>query len=124
VGATQAVAHREYDGQPNRRGAAGTMTIPLPPGVRHIRRLCVAGPENEQGMTVRLVKGGFDPRPQVMTHLREEVAMLEINAGPYCETVEIQEAHRSVGDRHRTLSVDIRSNGFASVSLVAIEVSY
>jgi hypothetical protein len=125
VGATQAIAHREYpDGQPNLRGAAGTMTIPLPPGVRHIRRLCVAGPDNERGIIVRLIKGGFDPSPQVMKHLRDELAAVEISSGAYCETVEIPEAHRSVGDRHRTLSVDIRSRGFASVSLVAIEVSY
>jgi hypothetical protein len=126
VGATQAVAHHYYpdDTTPNLRGAAGTMTIPLPPGVRHIRRLCVAGPDNERGVRVRLVKGGFDPRPQVMKHVRDEVAMVEISPGAYCETVEIPEAHRSVGDRYRTLSVDIRSQGFASVSLVAIEVSY
>ena len=126
VGATQAVAHHYYpdDSTPNQRGAAGTMTIPLPPGVRHIRRLCVAGPDNERGMRVRLVKGGFDPRPQAMKHLRDEVAVFEISSGAYCETVEIPEAHRSVGDRYRTLSVDIRSQGFASVSLVAIEVSY
>jgi len=124
VGATQAVAHKEYDGRPNLRGAAGTMTIPLPPGVRHIRRLCVAGPDNERGIIVRLIKGGFDPRPQVMRHLRDEVAVLEINSGAYCETVEIAEVHRTVGDRHRTLSVDIRAQGFASVSLVALEVSY
>ena len=75
-------------------------------------------------MTVRLIKGGFDPRPQVMKHLLDEIARIQINPGPYCETVDIYEAHRSCVDRHRTLSVDIRSDGFASVSLVAIEVSY
>ena len=124
VGATQAVAHREFDGQPNQRGAGGTMTIMLPPGVQHIRRFCVAGADNERGMTVKLLKGGFDPRPRVMRHLRDEVATIEIGAGAYCETVEIHETHRTVGDRYRTLSVDIRAQGFASVSLVAIEVSY
>jgi hypothetical protein len=122
VGATQAVAHREYDGKPNLSGAAGTMTIPLPPGIRHIRRICVAGPENEKGITVRLVKGGFDH--QAMKHMRDEVAEFVIDPGAYYQTVEIQEAHRGVGDRHRTLSVDIRSDGYAIVSLVAIEVSY
>jgi hypothetical protein len=124
VGATEAVAHREYDGKPNLHGAAGTMTIPLPPGVRHIRRLCLAGSDNERGLTVRLLKGGFDPSPHVMKHLRDEVTVFEINPGAYCETVEIPEAHRSVGDHYRTLSVDIRSRGFVRVSLIAIEVSY
>jgi hypothetical protein len=114
VGATQAVAHREYDGHPNHRGAAGTMTIPLPPGVRHVRRLCVAGPDNERDVTVRLWKGGFNP--QARTHLRDEVVTVVIDGpGPYCETVEIHETHHPV-DRYRTLSLDIRSSGFASVS--------
>jgi hypothetical protein len=121
VGATQAVAHREWDGHPNQHGAAGTMTIPLPPGVRHIRRLCVAGPDNERGVTARLWKGGFDPRER--RHLRDEVAVVEIGPGPYCETVEIHERHHPV-DRYRTLSLDIRSRGFVSISLVALEVSY
>lgn len=124
IGATQAVAHKEYDGKPNTHGAAGTMTIVLPPGIRHIHRLCVAGQDNERGITVRLIKGGFDPRPQVMKHLRDEVAILQINPGAYCETVEIHQGHQTMGDRHRTLSVDIRAQGFASISLVAMEVSY
>jgi len=95
VGATQAVAHREYDGHPNHRGAAGTMTIPLPPGVRHVRRLCVAGPDNERDVTVRLWKGGFNP--QARTHLRDEVVTVVIDGpGPYCETVEIHETHHPV----------------------------
>jgi hypothetical protein len=123
VGPTQAMAHRDYDGHPNQRGAAGTMTIPLPPGVRRIRRLCIAGQDNDRGMTVTLWKGGFDPQPQVMKHLRDEVVGFEIGPGPYCQTVEIHEAHHPV-NRYRTLSLDIRSRGYASVSLVAIEVSY
>lgn len=124
VGATQARAHKDYDGQPNLRGAAGSMAIVLPPGVRHIHQFRVAGATNEGGMTVKLVKGGFDPSPQVMKHSRNEVLTLEIEPGPYCKTVEIPEAHRSVTDRYRTLSVDIRTLGYATVSLVAIEVSY
>jgi hypothetical protein len=124
VGATLAIAHRELDGKPNLRGAAGTMPIILPPGIRHIHQLRVAGADNEKSITVRLIKGGFDPRPQVMKHWRDEVTTLRIGSGPYFETAEVPEAHRSVADRHRTLSVDIRAEGFASVSLVAIEVSY
>jgi hypothetical protein len=124
VGATQAEAHRRLNDEPNLRGAAGTMAIALPPGIRQIRRLRVAGAANERSMTVQLVKGGFDPSPLAMKHLRDEVATLQIGPGPYCETIEVPEAHRSMADRHRTLSVDIRAQGFASVSLVAVEVSY
>jgi hypothetical protein len=128
VGATQAEAHRLLRGadgreEPNLHGAAGTMAIPLPPGVRHILRLRVAGAANDKGMSVILLKGGFDP--QAMRHLREEVAVLEIQPpGPYNRTIEIAEVHRSMSERHRTLAVDIRSEGYVAVSLVAVEVSY
>ena len=111
VGATEARAHRHTeDGKElNQRGAAGSMTIILPPGIRHIHQLRVAGAANEKGMTVRLFRGGFDPSPQVMKHVRDEVVSFEVGSGPYCETVEIPEAHRSMRDRHhRTYSVDIR----------------
>lgn len=124
IGATQAVAHKDYGGQPNTRGAAGTMAIMLPPGVRHIHRFRIAGTENDKKMTVSLVKGGFDPNPESMKHLRDEVVSLQIGAGAYCKTVEIPEGHRSMKDRHRTLAVDVRAEGFVKVSLVAIEVSY
>ena len=130
VGATQAEAHkvlRDERGSssqdtPNLRGAAGTMAIVLPPGIRHILEFRVAGAANEKGLTAKLVKGGFDPK--AMHHLREEVVTLQIEPGPYCRTVEIPEGHRSMSDRHRTLSVDIRAQGYASVSLVALRVSY
>ena len=56
VGATRAVAHKELDGKPNVRGAAGTMAIVLPPGIRHIYRLRIAGTECEKGMTARLCR--------------------------------------------------------------------
>jgi hypothetical protein len=124
IGATETRAHREINGQPNTRGAAGTMAIALPPGIRHLRRLRVAGAENEKKLFVRLFKGGFDPNPKVMKHLRDEVVSLEIGPGPYCETVEIPEPHRSMANRHRTLAIDLRSEGFVRVSLVAVEVSY
>jgi hypothetical protein len=126
VGATRTSAHRNYPDRDteNLLGAGGTMAIVLPPGVRHIHKLCVAGPDNEKSMTVTLVRGGFDPSPQVMDHKREAVVTIEIGSGAYCKTVEIPEAHRSIRDHHRTLAVDIGSEGYATVSLVAIEVSY
>lgn len=124
VGATQAQAHKEIGGKPNTSGAAGTMAIVLPPGVRHIHRFRVAGTANDKSMTATLLKGGFDPNAKNMKHLRDELVVLQIGAGPYCETAEIPEGHRSMGDHYRTLAVDIRAEGFVKVSLVAIEVSY
>jgi hypothetical protein len=123
VGASRAMALKEYNNQPNNSGAAGTMAILLPPGVRHVHRMMVAGEENERKLSAKLVKGGFEPRS--MSHLREEIVTLEIPAsGPFCREAEVPEIHRSMHDRHRTLSVDIRSEGFASISLVALYVSY
>ena len=122
IGATEAQAHRDLGGQPNTRGAAGTMAIVLPPGVRHLHRLRVAGAANDKKMVVRLLKGGFDPK--TMKHARDELLALEIGPGPYYETADIPAAHGNLADRHRTLSIDMRAEGFVRVSLVALDVSY
>jgi hypothetical protein len=124
VGATRAMAHREYpDDKPNNLGAAGTMTILLPPGIRHVNRMMIAGEENERKLTAKLIKGGFDPL--AMRRAREEILAIEIaRSGSYCQEAEVPETHRGMHDRHRTLSVDIRSEGFVSISLIALHVSY
>jgi hypothetical protein len=123
VGASRARAPKEYDGKENRDGAAGTMAILLPPGIRHVHRLRVAGEENELRLIATLVKGGFDP--DKLTHLRQEIVKMEIPpSGPFCQEAEVPEAYRSMQDRHRTLSVHIQSEGFSSISLVALHVSY
>jgi hypothetical protein len=123
VGASRAMALKEYNDKPNDNGAAGTMAVLLPPGVRHVHRLMVAGEANERRLTAKLVKGGFDPHR--MRHLREEIVTIEIPAsGPFYQEAEVPENHRSMHDRNRTLAVDIRSEGFSSISLVALHVSY
>ena len=73
-------------------------------------------------MVVRLLKGGFDPK--TMKHARDELLVLEIGPGAYYETVDIPAGHRSLADRHRTLSIDIRAEGYVRVSLIALDVSY
>jgi hypothetical protein len=122
VGATQAEAHRNYGGQPNTKGAGGTMAIMLPPGVRQIHRLAIAGAVNEDIMTVSLLKGGFDSKTK--KHLRDEILKLTIPAGAYEVTETIPDQHRDVSDPLRTLAVDVRAKGFAGVSLIALETSY
>lgn len=122
IGATQAQSHLKYDGKDNKLGAAGTMTLILPPGVRHLHRFRIAGAANDSKMTVLLLKGGFDPK--AMKHLRDEVLSIDIGAGPYFETRDIPEAHRSLADRNRTLAVEAQAEGFVKVSMVAVQVSY
>jgi hypothetical protein len=123
VGASRAMALKEYNNKTNADGAAGTMAIVLPPGIRHIHRLMVAGEENERKLIAKLIKGGFDRG--AMKHRRDEIVTMEIaGPGPFCEEIEVPEHHQGMHDRHRTLSIDIRSEGFSSISLVALHVSY
>jgi len=122
VGATQAETHRKYGGVVNSQGAGGTMGIVLPPGIRHLRRFRIAGAANDDSMTVMLLKGGFDRKS--MKHVRDIVLSLEIPNGAYVETATIPEHHRALNDHYRTLAVDIRSTGYAGVSMIALDVSY
>jgi hypothetical protein len=126
VGATEARAHRDFEGKANNKGAGGTMAIPLPPGVVSIHRLRVAGEENEKKMKIILFRGGWDAvnkkhigaRADPTNRLAEE----EIGSGPYDRIYEIKEG--SLDAECSTLSLDIRSTGYSRVSLVAVEISY
>lgn len=122
VGATQAVSHETYREKTNNSGAAGTMPLVLPPGIRHILRFRMAGPENEKTIKVSLFKGGYDAKTN--KHARDEVLVHTIGPGPYCVTLDIPEAHRAYVDRLRTLAVEVRADGKVRVSLIGIEVSY
>lgn len=123
IGATQAQAHKVYNGQPNTRGAAGTMAIVLPPGIRRLHRFRIAGAANEQPTRAVLIKGGLDLKAR--KHVRDEIATLDVpgGQGAYCETTAVAEPHRDM-DGQRTLAVDVRAEGYLKVSLVGVEVSY
>lgn len=119
VGPTEARAHRELDGQPNLRGAAGSMAIALPPGVTRVLRLRVAGEENHKRLHVELLIGGWDPAQR--KHIAREVLKAEVKQGAFDETWSVDQ-----GDVHpetSTLSLEIRCEGYARVSLVAVEVT-
>jgi hypothetical protein len=144
IGATRAMAHEPLDKESP--GAAGTMTFTLPPGIDQFHRFRVAGESNKGTIKVELIKGGFDAvtrkrkRDLVLTlsiasrnHREKKDMKIPNDAikrisddgdGAYHETVDIPEAHSRLNDESRTLSVDIRSSAFASVLLVALEVSY
>lgn len=119
VGPTEARTHRDYDGQPNTRGAAGSMAIMLPPGVTRVLRLRIAGEENETRMEVELLIGGWDPEKR--KHIARNLLKAEVKSGAYDLTWNIDK-----GDVHSetsTLSLEIRCDGYARVSLVALEVT-
>ncbi|MCC8400465.1 hypothetical protein LJ655_00920 [Paraburkholderia sp. MMS20-SJTN17] len=119
VGPTEARAHREIDEKPNDKGAAGTMAISLAPSVTRVLRLRVAGEINDARLSVELFLGGWDA--DARKHVAKSLLKQEIKSGPYDETWHIKE-----GDLHletSTLSIEIRSEAYVRVSLVAIEVT-
>jgi hypothetical protein len=122
VGATETAAHKEIDKQPNTRGAAGTMAILLPPQALHIHRLRVAGAANEKKIRLELFKGGWDPENR--KHVAVSLLKREIAAGAYDETMPIPDADAQVHLECSTLSLELRAEGYARVSLIAVEVSY
>jgi len=122
VGPTETVAHKEFDKQPNTRGAAGTMAILLPPQASRIHRLRVAGAANEKRIRVELFKGGWDP--QNRKHVAVSLVRHEIPEGAYDETVRIPDEVADVHLECSTLSLELRAEGYARVSLIAVEVSY
>lgn len=126
VGATEARAHRDFDGKANTKGAGGTMAIPLPPGVTRVHRLRVAGQENEKKMKVTLFRGGWDAANKKHIGGRDDAANRlveeEIGSGPYDSTYEIKAG--DLDAECNTLSLDIRSTGYIRVSLIAVEISY
>jgi hypothetical protein len=102
------------------------MAIPLPPGVTGVHRLRVAGQENEKKLTITLFRGGWDAVAKKHVGGREDegnkLIEKEISGGPYDETYIVKGGE--VDAECGTLSLDIRSTGYARVSLVSVEISY
>jgi hypothetical protein len=122
VGPTEAAAHKDYDGKPNTRGAAGTMAILLPPQAVRIHRLRVAGAANEQNVQIELFKGGWDAKNK--KHDAVRLIEREISGAPYDETFVIPPEFSRVDGETSTLSLELRSTGYSRVSLIAVELSY
>ena len=131
VGATQAVAHKLLEGKENTRGAAGTMAIVLPPQVMGIHSLRVAGAENDKHVSIVLFKALWDKSRMALTKhevvkevVEGKVVKDKSGAGAFDRTWTIAPEHVEVDPVCSTLSLSIRSDAFAAISLVALEVSY
>ncbi|MBA4142862.1 MAG: hypothetical protein H0X43_07620 [Nitrosospira sp.] len=125
VGTTEARSHKKNDdGTPNTKGAGGTMAISLPPGVTRVHRLRIAGEANDKKVTLALIRGGWNPagKKHVGKEDADKLLTQEISGGPYDQTYEIAEGHLDA--ESSTLSVEIRSTGYCSVSLIAVEISH
>jgi len=126
VGATETRAHTEFEGTSNTRGAAGTMAIPLPPGISHIHRLRVAGHDNAGKIDITLYRGGWNPDTHEHVGSKDDKTSKLVeecieNKGPYDKTYEIKEGDLDL--ECSTVSIDVRSTGYCMVSLVAVEIS-
>jgi hypothetical protein len=126
VGATQAVAHRQINGQENKQGAGGTMAIVLPPQVTGIHRLRVAGAANDRHVSIVLFKAMWDARQLALTKTEvvKEVVEGKVGAGAFDRTWPIAAENVDVDPVCSTLSLSIRTEAYAAISLVALEVSY
>ena len=120
LGTTEARAHSDWQGQPNKHGAGGTMAIPIPFGALRVLRLRLAGVENDDRIDFHLVRGGFDPdsRQHVRTILLEKT----ITGRPYNEVWRIDDGE--LDPEYHTLALWLRCHGMATVSLAALEFSY
>ena len=122
IGPTMSVAHKEIDGKPNTRGAGGTMAVMLPPHATHIHKFRVAGNANEKKIRVELFKGGWDGKS--MQHVAVKLVEREFSDSPYDQVFDIPQELGGIDPEGSTLSMELRSAGYAEVSLVAMQVSY
>jgi hypothetical protein len=120
VGPTEARSYHDDDERSGGKGAAGTMAIPVAPGVARILRFRVAGEVNEGRLSVELFIGGWDAGAR--KHVARSVLKHEIAEGPYDQTWTVRD-----GGLHletSTVSVEVRCDAYARISLVALEVCF
>jgi hypothetical protein len=123
VGATEALSPDHRDAGDRDRGAAGTMAIPIPPSVRHVRRFRIAGMENKGEISFLLMRGGFDP--ETRKHVRDVLLDEKIvRREPYLETYTIKERDTALNPEYHTLVLWLKGTRRTAVSLVAVEFGY
>jgi hypothetical protein len=122
VGVTRAISPDPKDAGPKDRGAGGTMAIPLPPGVRKLKRFRIAGEENQGKISLQLFLGGWDEKAK--KHVRVELLNKTIDKAPYQETYTIEDQLSNVDPEFHTLALTLWGTRRTFVSLIAVEVAY
>ncbi len=120
VGATEARSPGVREGAEKDKGAAGTMAIPIPPGITKATRFRLAGTVNDGQITLNLVLGGWNPVTN--EHRRDTVVEDTFTGAPFVKTYEIGNA--AVHAEYSTLSLWLRSTLRTSISLIAVEFAY
>lgn len=126
IGATQAVAHKMLNDKKNERGAGGTMALVLPPQATRIHRLRVAGAANHKSLTVMLFKALWSTPQKKLNkvELVKQTVKGQSDGGAFEETWVIPPEHADMDVEWSTLSLEVRTEGYAAISLVALEMSY
>jgi len=120
IGTTEARSHSTWLGEPNHKGAGGTMAIPIPMGASRVLRLRMAGTENDGGIDFHLVRGGFDA--DARRHDRKILLEKSITGRPYNEVYAIDDG--VLDPEYHTLSLWVHGLAKVAVSLVALQFSY
>ena len=123
VGATEALSPDPREAGDKDRGAAGTMAIPIPFGVRHVTRFRIAGMENKGEIAVLLMRGGMDPGTR--KHVRDVLVDQKIvRREPFYETYNVVAGNTALNPEYHTLAVWLKGTRRTAISLVAVEFAY
>ena len=123
VGATEALSPDPREAGDRDRGAAGTMAIPIPLGVRHVTRFRIAGMENKGEIAILLMRGGWDPGAR--KHVRDILIDQKIvRREPYYETYSVGAGNTALNPEYHTLALWLKGTRRTAVSLVAVEFVY
>jgi len=121
VGATETLSPGHTEEGERDKGAGGTMAIPIPPSVKHVTGLRIAGSENKGGIHLRLLVGGWDrkKREHFGKTILDETIPAEQN---YLKEYTITDTF--LDPEYHTLSLWLRGIRRTAISLVAVEFAY
>lgn len=118
VGATEALSPKPEKPESHDKGAAGTMSIPIPPSANKIFRFRIAGSRNEGQITFSLVRGGWDASKS--EHVHKVLVEETISGAPFLKEYVINESY--IDPEFSTLSLSLRCTQRTAISLIAVEV--
>jgi hypothetical protein len=121
VGVTEARSPNPRGQGERDNGAAGTMAIPIPPNVKSVTRLRIAGLENQGEIYLRLFVGGWNRARG--EHIRKIILDETIpSARPFFQEYTITDT--GLDPEYNTLALWLKGTRKTAVSLIAVEFVY
>lgn len=118
VGAITALSPDSRDAGEKDHGAAGTISIPIPPGAIQVTQLRIAGPENEGKIFITIFRGTWDNKNK--KYHRDKLADETISTrGAFMETFNIEDT--TLDSEWQTLSLRVIGTRRTHISLIAVE---